>query len=88
MSVVAFVMMGLIAGLLARAVVRGRQTMGFGATMVLGTAGSLIGGLLGNLLTGRSLLELHASGIMGSVIGALLLLVVIGASAPHRRPTL
>lgn len=84
MSILAFIILGLIAGFIARAIMPGRQAMGIGATTVLGMVGSLIGGVLGNLLTGRALLDLHASGIIGSVVGALIALVAVGAAGRRR----
>lgn len=78
MSILAFIILGLIAGLLARAIVPGRQSMGLIATAVLGMVGSFVGGLVGNLLTGDRLLELHASGLIGSVLGAIAVMFLVG----------
>jgi uncharacterized membrane protein YeaQ/YmgE (transglycosylase-associated protein family) len=69
---------GLIAGFLARAIVPGRQSMGIGATILLGIIGSFVGGFLGFLL-------FHAdpqggffqpAGIIGSIIGAIIVLLI------------
>jgi len=67
-----WIVVGLIAGVLARALFPGRQRMGWIGTILLGMAGSLVGGLLGSLLRGS--LSVHPSGLIASVIGALLLL--------------
>jgi uncharacterized membrane protein YeaQ/YmgE (transglycosylase-associated protein family) len=77
MSILAFLVFGLVIGLIARALMPGKQSMGCFATTLLGCAGSLLGGLLGNLLTGRSLLALHTSGFIGSLLGALLVLFLM-----------
>lgn len=84
MSILAFIILGLIAGFLARAILPGRQSMGIGATTLLGMVGSLVGGVVGNLLSNRPLLDLHASGLIGSVLGALAVLVLV-ASVGRRR---
>jgi uncharacterized membrane protein YeaQ/YmgE (transglycosylase-associated protein family) len=50
--IIVLVLFGLIAGVLARAIVPGPDPMSIGATIVLGIVGSFIGGFLGWLLTG------------------------------------
>jgi uncharacterized membrane protein YeaQ/YmgE (transglycosylase-associated protein family) len=72
---------GLLAGFIARALVPGRDPMGVGATIVLGIVGSFIGGFLGWALFGKDLSEgaLQPSGIIGSVVGAILALLVYRA---------
>ena len=69
---------GLVAGFLARALVPGPDPMSLGATIALGIVGSFIGGLLGWALFGKDLNEgaLQASGVIGSVVGAVLALLV------------
>lgn len=76
---------GIIAGFLARLLVPGRDAMGIGATILLGIVGSLIGGFLGWALFGKDLADgaLQASGIIGSVIGAVIALLVYRAMS-HR----
>ena len=77
MSLLAFLLFGLLVGLIARALMPGTQSMGCFATVLLGCAGSLVGGLLGNLLIGRSLFALQPSGFIGSVVGALIVLFAL-----------
>jgi uncharacterized membrane protein YeaQ/YmgE (transglycosylase-associated protein family) len=79
MSLIAFIILGLIAGFLARAIMPGRQKMGLIATTLLGMVGSILGGFVGNLLSGAPAFDLHAAGIIGSVVGALLVLLLTGA---------
>ena len=76
MSILLFVVFGLVVGLIARAVLPGRQSMGLIATSLLGIAGSFMGGFLVALLTHNRVLDFNTAGIIGSIIGALLLLVV------------
>jgi len=74
-GIVAWLVIGLLAGLIGRALVPGRDSMGVGATLVLGLIGSLIGGFLGNLLFDGNL-DLEAAGIVGSVVGAVVALLI------------
>ena len=85
MGIIAFVLIGLVAGLLARALMPGKQGMGLLATTLLGMAGSLIGGLLGSLFLGGTPFALQPSGILMSVLGAVLLLLVVGMAGGGRR---
>ncbi len=78
MSILMFIILGLVAGLLARAFTPGRQSMGLVATTLLGMAGSFVGGLVASLFTNDSMFALHTSGVIGSVIGAVAVLFVIG----------
>ncbi len=78
MSLPIFLLFGFIVGLLARAIMPGNQKMGLIRTTLLGIAGSFTGGLLGNLVYGRGAWnQLHATGLIGSVVGALVLMVVV-----------
>ncbi|NMO23065.1 GlsB/YeaQ/YmgE family stress response membrane protein [Pyxidicoccus fallax] len=85
MGILAFIVVGLIAGLIARAILPGRQSMGLLATTLLGMVGSLVGGLIGSLFSrnGR-LFDLHPSGIIMSVIGAIVVLLLVGAAGRRR----
>ena len=87
MGIIAWIVFGFIIGLLARAIVPGRQHMGFIMTTLLGVAGSLIGGLVANAITGGSMSEMHGAGFIGSLIGAVLLLVIASAAMSPRRRT-
>lgn len=85
MGIIAFIIIGLIAGLIARAILPGKQSMGLVATTLLGMVGSLVGGLIGSLFerNGR-LFELRASGIIMSVVGAIIVLLLVGAAGRRR----
>ena len=85
MGIIAFIVIGLIAGLIARAILPGRQSMGLLATTLLGMVGSLLGGLIGSLFQrdGR-LFDIHPSGIIMSVIGAIVVLLLVGAAGRRR----
>lgn len=85
MGIIAFIIIGLIAGLIARAIMPGRQSMGLIATTLLGMVGSLVGGLIGSLFSrnGRAF-ALEPAGIILSVIGAILVLMLVGAAGRRR----
>ena len=87
MELLWFIIVGFIAGLLARAILPGADPMGWVLTTVLGIAGAIIAGFVGRALgwyeTGST-----GPGIIAAVIGAIILLaigrVVTGS---RRRPT-
>lgn len=78
MSLILFLVFGLIVGFVARAIMPGTQKMGMLATMLLGVVGSFIGGFIGALLTDSRVLDFNTAGVIGSVIGALIALMVAG----------
>lgn len=84
MSLLVFIVIGLIAGLLARAVVPGRQPMGLLTTTLLGIGGSLLGGIIGSVFSGGSLFVLRPSGLILSVVGAVLVLLLFGYAGKRR----
>ena len=75
MDVIWFLLIGLVAGFVARALVPGPDPMGWLGTMVLGIVGSVVGGTLAALLFGGTL-ALSVAGIVGSIIGAIIVLLV------------
>lgn len=83
MWVVWAIIVGIIAGFLARAIVPGEDPMGFWGTLVLGLVGSFIGGFLGWLLFGADADEgaLQPSGLIGSLVGAVIALLIWRAVA-------
>ena len=77
-SIILLIIVGLIAGFIARAVVPGRQSMSIGATILLGIIGSFVGGFLGFLIFHKDASAglLQPSGIIGSIIGAIIVLLI------------
>ncbi|MBO3662847.1 GlsB/YeaQ/YmgE family stress response membrane protein [Microbacterium stercoris] len=55
MGFIAFIILGLIAGAIAKAILPGRQGGGWLATLLLGVVGALLGGWLGGLIFGADL---------------------------------
>ena len=76
--IVTIIVVGLIAGALARLLVPGKQNLSIPMTIVLGIVGSFLGGFLGYLLFGKDAAQgfLQPSGIIGSIIGAVIVLVI------------
>jgi len=76
---------GLLAGLLARLLMPGSDPIGLLGTLVLGVVGSFIGGFLGYVLFGKDIAEgaLQPSGIIGAIIGSLIALAIYRA-VTHR----
>jgi uncharacterized membrane protein YeaQ/YmgE (transglycosylase-associated protein family) len=86
MSIIAFLVIGLLAGLIARALMPGNQSMGLIATTLLGIAGSFVGGFIGSFFrTDGRMFDLHPSGLIFSVIGAMLVLLLVGLAGRGRR---
>ena len=81
------VIVGLVAGFIARAVVPGRDPLSVGGTMLLGIVGSFVGGFLGYVLTHHDAGNgaFQASGIIGSIIGSILALLVYRAATGRNR---
>lgn len=78
---------GAIAGFLARALVPGDDSMSVGATILLGVVGSFVGGFLGWVIFGADFDDgaLQASGLIGSILGAIIALLVYRAVGGNSR---
>ena len=81
MGLCGWIVFGFLAGLVARAIMPGRQSMGLIATTLLGVAGAFVGGLVVDLLRGGPMFRLEPTGFIGAVLGSLLLLLIGGALA-------
>jgi uncharacterized membrane protein YeaQ/YmgE (transglycosylase-associated protein family) len=73
---IGFIVAGLIIGALARLIKPGKQDLGILWTLLLGLAGSVIGGLIANILGTGDIFELNVLGFIVAVIAALLLIGV------------
>jgi uncharacterized membrane protein YeaQ/YmgE (transglycosylase-associated protein family) len=76
--IISIIVVGLIAGALARLVVPGKQDMSIAMTIILGIVGSFVGGFLGYLIFGKDSGSgfLQPAGIIGSIIGAIIVLLI------------
>lgn len=78
-TIIAYIIIGLLGGAIAKAILPGRQGGGWVVTILLGIAGALLGGFLGGAIFGVSYSDIFSfSGLIFSVLGALLILVVYG----------
>lgn len=84
MGILAFIVFGFIVGLVARAIMPGSQKMGLLMTALLGIIGSFLGGTIGNLIAGREVFALQSAGFIGSVIGALAVMLLVGLVGRRR----
>lgn len=83
---IGFIVAGLIIGALARLIKPGKQNLGWVATLLLGLAGSVIGGVVANLLGTGDIFELNVLGFIVAVVAAVLLIgTAEGLNARHRQ---
>jgi uncharacterized membrane protein YeaQ/YmgE (transglycosylase-associated protein family) len=85
MSIVLWVLFGLIVGVIAKLLTPGRQPGGFVLTSVLGIGGALLGGFIGRAL-GMYATYQSTGGFFMSILGAVIILAVYNAVAAHRTP--
>lgn len=86
MGFLAFLILGLLAGAIAKAILPGRQKGGWFATLVLGVLGAGIGGWLGSLIFNTGLGNFfELSTWLLAIGGSLILLVIYGALVGRKR---
>ncbi|MGZ7032208.1 MAG: GlsB/YeaQ/YmgE family stress response membrane protein [Thermoanaerobaculia bacterium] len=73
MNIIGWLLFGLVIGAIAKFLMPGRDPGGWIVTILLGIAGSFVGGFLATTLLGR---QEQTAGWIGSIIGALVLLFV------------
>ena len=85
--IIVLLIVGLIVGAIARLLMPGRDPIGVVATIVLGIVGSLVRGLLLNLIQYQtvSVHSFHPVGLIGSIIGAWVLLLILRLTHVERR---
>ena len=75
LNIVSWIVVGLIAGALARLIMPGRDPMGIIATIVLGIIGSLIGGFVSMAIwRNDNTSAFQGSGLLLSILGAIIVL--------------
>jgi uncharacterized membrane protein YeaQ/YmgE (transglycosylase-associated protein family) len=74
--IISLIIIGLIAGALARLIIPGKQDLSIPMTIAIGIVGSFVGGFLGYLIFHKDSGFLQPSGIIGSVIGAVIVLLI------------
>ncbi|PVZ59456.1 GlsB/YeaQ/YmgE family stress response membrane protein [Arthrobacter sp. H-02-3] len=85
MGILAFLILGLIAGAIAKALLPGRQGGGWVVTLVLGVVGAILGGWIGSLIFGGGLGDFFDLRTwLLSILGAVIVLLIFGAVAGRR----
>jgi uncharacterized membrane protein YeaQ/YmgE (transglycosylase-associated protein family) len=83
MGIIGMIILGLIAGAIAKFIMPGKDPGGIIVTILLGIAGSLVGGFLWNMLFRND--GDNTAGLIGSIIGALILLAIYRMMVGRRR---
>ena len=83
---IGFIVFGLVVGALARLIKPGRQHLGIVMTLLVGLAGSVIGGLIANALGTGDMFELNALGAIVAIISAVVLLGIAEGVASKGAP--
>lgn len=78
MGIFAWIIMGLLAGMLARLFMPGRQAMGVFATILLGIVGALLGGFIGTRLGWGTIEGFDLRSLLLAISGGLLVLFIVG----------
>jgi uncharacterized membrane protein YeaQ/YmgE (transglycosylase-associated protein family) len=88
MNILAWIVLGLIAGAIAKAIYPGHQGGGFLGTLILGVIGAFVGGSLYNLLTTGTIAiastGLSIGGVILAVLGAIIALFIYYAATRRR----
>jgi uncharacterized membrane protein YeaQ/YmgE (transglycosylase-associated protein family) len=86
MSIIAWIVLGAIAGYLAGFIVKGDEGLGIIGHIVLGIVGALVGGFLASVLFNTKPVDgLDLQSIVVSVIGAVIVVLVVGAVTGRSR---
>jgi uncharacterized membrane protein YeaQ/YmgE (transglycosylase-associated protein family) len=85
MGFLGFLLLGLIAGAIAKAILPGRQGGGWFVTLLLGVIGALLGGWLGGLIFNVSLGDFFSlTTWILAIVGSLIVLLIYGAITKRR----
>jgi len=85
MGFLAFLLLGLIAGAIAKAILPGRQGGGWLATLLLGVVGALLGGWIGSLLGLGSVDEFFSIGTWLLAIGGSIIVILLWGLITRKR---
>ncbi|WP_417234195.1 GlsB/YeaQ/YmgE family stress response membrane protein [Arthrobacter sp.] len=84
MNFLAFLLLGLIAGAIAKAILPGKQGGGWIATLILGVIGAILGGWIGSLFGSGTAGFFDLVSWIWSIIGALIVLIIWGFITKRR----
>jgi uncharacterized membrane protein YeaQ/YmgE (transglycosylase-associated protein family) len=82
MGILGWIVFGLIAGVIAKLIMPGRDPGGFIVTILIGIAGAFLGGFLGRALGFYG--EGEAAGMLMSILGAIILLAIYRVAVGRR----
>lgn len=82
MNIIGWLLFGLVIGVIAKFLMPGKDPGGWIVTILLGIAGSFVGGFLANTLMGS---QSQTAGWIGSIIGAMILLLIYRMVVGRRR---
>jgi uncharacterized membrane protein YeaQ/YmgE (transglycosylase-associated protein family) len=85
MGIIAWIVVGLIAGVLAKLIMPGDDPGGFIMTILLGIVGAFVGGFVVNLLGGAGVSGFNLWSILVATLGAIILLAIYRLVAGGRR---
>ena len=78
-TIIGYIVIGLLGGAIAKAILPGRQGGGWIATIVLGIVGALLGGFIGGAILHISYTKIFSfQGLITAVVGSLVVLVIYG----------
>jgi uncharacterized membrane protein YeaQ/YmgE (transglycosylase-associated protein family) len=81
-----FLLLGLIAGAIAKLILPGKQAGGWIITLILGVVGALLGGVIGNAIFGIGLEEFFSIQTwLVAIAGSIIVLVIYGAITKRRK---
>jgi uncharacterized membrane protein YeaQ/YmgE (transglycosylase-associated protein family) len=85
LTILGYIVIGLVGGAIAKAIMPGRQGGGILSTMLLGILGALVGGFVGGLIFDVSYTRIFSlAGLITSVAGALIVLIIWGLLQSRR----
>lgn len=87
MGIIGWIVLGLLAGLIAKRIMPGAERVGFILTTLLGIAGALVGGFLATALGFGDPIDefFDISTWIGAIVGALVILFIWNAISQRRR---
>ena len=85
MGIIAWIVVGLIAGILAKLIMPGDDPGGFIVTIIIGIVGAFVGGFVMQLLGGTGLTGFSIWSILVATLGAIILLAIYRLFAGSRR---
>ena len=86
MGIIAWAVLGLIAGAIAKAIMPGKDPGGIIITMVIGIIGAMLGGFLGNMIGWGTVNEFDFRSLILAIVGALILLWIYRMATGRRGP--